>query len=155
MNKYIPELKADLPKVKARVTLPVWAESKIFAKDEFNGIHEFLLEHSLSAKGKRIRGDRQDEPRDRALTRERVMQLVTRLERAIEIPRQWYNIAPDLPEQAPAGDRPEHAQHRGQEDTPQALRQRGREGRVLRRALHHHPRGAEGGLLDLEARPPS
>jgi len=51
VNKYIPELRNDLPKVKARITLPVWAESKIFAKDEFNGIHEFLLEHSLSVKG--------------------------------------------------------------------------------------------------------
>jgi len=51
VNKYIPELKNDLPKVRARITLPVWAESKIFAKDESNGIHEFLLEHSLSVKG--------------------------------------------------------------------------------------------------------
>jgi ABC-type nitrate/sulfonate/bicarbonate transport system substrate-binding protein len=51
VNKYIPELKTDLPKVRSKVTLPVWAESKIFGKDEFDGIHEFLLEHSLSAKG--------------------------------------------------------------------------------------------------------
>ena len=51
VNKYIPELVADLPKVRSKVTLPVWAESKIFSKDEFDGIHEFLLEHSLSAKG--------------------------------------------------------------------------------------------------------
>src|SRR5438105_1668423 len=29
------------------------------------------------------------------------MRLVTRLERAIEIPRQWYNIAPDLPSKLP------------------------------------------------------
>jgi ABC-type nitrate/sulfonate/bicarbonate transport system substrate-binding protein len=56
VNKYIPELRADLPKVKARITLPVWAESKIFAEAEFNGIHEFLLEHSLSAKGKGYEG---------------------------------------------------------------------------------------------------
>ena len=47
---------SDLPKVKARITLPVWAESKIFAEGEFNGIHEFLLEHSLSAKGKGYEG---------------------------------------------------------------------------------------------------
>ncbi len=52
VNKYIPELRADLPKVKARITLPAWAESKILDEAGFNGIHEFLLEHGLSAKGK-------------------------------------------------------------------------------------------------------
>jgi ABC-type nitrate/sulfonate/bicarbonate transport system substrate-binding protein len=56
VNKYIPELKAHLPEVKMRITLPVWAESKIFSKDEFDGIHEFLLEHSLSAKGSGYEG---------------------------------------------------------------------------------------------------
>jgi len=56
VNKYIPELKADLPKVKARITLPVWAESKILDEAGFNGIHEFLLEHGLSAKGKGYEG---------------------------------------------------------------------------------------------------
>jgi ABC-type nitrate/sulfonate/bicarbonate transport system substrate-binding protein len=56
VNKYIPELKADLPKVKARVTLPVWAESKILSEDTFNGIHEFLMEHGLSVKGKGYEG---------------------------------------------------------------------------------------------------
>jgi ABC-type nitrate/sulfonate/bicarbonate transport system substrate-binding protein len=56
VNKYIPELKDDLTKVKARVTLPVWAESKILAEEDFNGVHEFLLEHGLSAKGKGYEG---------------------------------------------------------------------------------------------------
>jgi len=51
VKKYIPELRADLPEVKARITLPVWAESKILDEAGFNGIHEFLLEHGLSAKG--------------------------------------------------------------------------------------------------------
>jgi len=52
VNKYIPELKNDLPKVKAGITLPTWAESTILSEDDFNGVHEFLLEHGLSAKGK-------------------------------------------------------------------------------------------------------
>jgi ABC-type nitrate/sulfonate/bicarbonate transport system substrate-binding protein len=56
VNKYIPELKDDLPKVKDRVTLPVWAESKILSEEDFNGVHEFLLEHGLSAKGKGYEG---------------------------------------------------------------------------------------------------
>ncbi|HVB95460.1 MAG TPA: hypothetical protein VND41_02515 [Nitrososphaerales archaeon] len=51
VKKYIPELRADLSEVKARITLPVWAESKILDEAGFNGIHEFLLEHGLSAKG--------------------------------------------------------------------------------------------------------
>ena len=51
VNKYIPELKGELPKVRERITLPVWAESKIMSEEDFNGIHEFLMEHGLSAKG--------------------------------------------------------------------------------------------------------
>lgn len=56
VNKYIPELRSDLPRVLAKVTLPVWAESKIFSRDEFEGIHGFLMEHSLSPKGKGYEG---------------------------------------------------------------------------------------------------
>ncbi|MDG6979126.1 MAG: ABC transporter substrate-binding protein [Nitrososphaerota archaeon] len=56
VNRYIPELKDDLAKVKQRVSLPVWAESKVFSREEFDGIHGFLLEHSLSARGKGYEG---------------------------------------------------------------------------------------------------
>jgi len=52
VNKYIPELKDDLPKIKERITLPVWAETKVLGEADFNGIHDFLLEHGLSAKGR-------------------------------------------------------------------------------------------------------
>ena len=51
VNKYIPELKDDLPKVKANISLPVWAETKVLGEADFNGIHDFLMEHGLSAKG--------------------------------------------------------------------------------------------------------
>jgi len=56
VNKYIPELKGDLPKVRERITLPAWAQSKIMSEEDFNGIHEFLMEHGLSAKGKGYEG---------------------------------------------------------------------------------------------------
>jgi len=56
VNKYIPELKNDLSKVTPRITLPVWAESTILSEEDFNGVHEFLLEHGLSAKGKGYEG---------------------------------------------------------------------------------------------------
>ncbi len=56
VNKYIPELKNDLPKVKAGITLPTWAESTILSEDDFNGVHEFLVEHGLAAKGKGYEG---------------------------------------------------------------------------------------------------
>ncbi len=56
VNKYIPELRNDLPKVKARLTLPVWAESTILSEADFNGVQQFLLEHGLSAKGKGYEG---------------------------------------------------------------------------------------------------
>jgi ABC-type nitrate/sulfonate/bicarbonate transport system substrate-binding protein len=56
VNKYIPQLKADLPKVKARLTLPVWAETKILSEGDFNNIHDFLMEHGLSAQGKGYEG---------------------------------------------------------------------------------------------------
>jgi ABC-type nitrate/sulfonate/bicarbonate transport system substrate-binding protein len=52
VNKYIPELRADLPKVKARLTLPVWAETKILDEAGFNEIHDFLMKHGLSAPGR-------------------------------------------------------------------------------------------------------
>jgi ABC-type nitrate/sulfonate/bicarbonate transport system substrate-binding protein len=56
VNKYIPELKDDLSRVTPRITLPVWAESTILSEADFNGVHEFLLEHGLSAKGKGYEG---------------------------------------------------------------------------------------------------
>ncbi len=52
VNKYIPELRADLPKVKAKLSLPVWAETRILDEAGFNEIRDFLLEHGLSSKGK-------------------------------------------------------------------------------------------------------
>src|SRR4029077_6083356 len=36
VNKYIPELKNDLPRVTPRITLPVWAESTILSEADFN-----------------------------------------------------------------------------------------------------------------------
>jgi ABC-type nitrate/sulfonate/bicarbonate transport system substrate-binding protein len=56
VNKYIPQLKADLPKIKARLTLPVWAETKILSEGDFNNIHDFLMEHGLAAQGKGYEG---------------------------------------------------------------------------------------------------
>jgi ABC-type nitrate/sulfonate/bicarbonate transport system substrate-binding protein len=56
VNKYIPELKSELPKVRAAITLPVWAESKILSEDAFNGVHDFLMENGLSVKGKGYEG---------------------------------------------------------------------------------------------------
>ena len=48
VNKYIPELRRDLPKVTQRLTLPVWAESRVLDEAGFNEIRAFLLEHGLS-----------------------------------------------------------------------------------------------------------
>jgi ABC-type nitrate/sulfonate/bicarbonate transport system substrate-binding protein len=56
VNKYIPELKADLPKIKARISLPTWAETKVLGEPEFNEIHDFLVAHGLSSKGKGYEG---------------------------------------------------------------------------------------------------
>ncbi|HUI01587.1 MAG TPA: hypothetical protein VLX56_08155 [Nitrososphaerales archaeon] len=52
VNRYIPELKGDLPKVKARLNLPAWAECTILDEAGFNEIHDFLMTHGLSARGK-------------------------------------------------------------------------------------------------------
>ncbi len=56
VTKYMPEFSDRLPAIKARLTLPVWAESKILSEEEFNGIHSFLLEHGLSSVGKGYEG---------------------------------------------------------------------------------------------------
>ena len=49
-------LLTQLPKIKERLTLPVWAETKILDEAGFNEIHDFLLQHGLSAKGKGYEG---------------------------------------------------------------------------------------------------
>ncbi len=51
VNRYIPELRNELPKVKARISLPAWAETKILSEADFNEVRDFLVEHGLSAKG--------------------------------------------------------------------------------------------------------
>ncbi|MDA4117274.1 MAG: hypothetical protein OK455_02905 [Thaumarchaeota archaeon] len=56
ITKYMPEFKDRLPAIRARLTLPVWAESKILSEEDFNGIQSFLLEHGLSSVGKGYEG---------------------------------------------------------------------------------------------------
>ncbi len=56
VNNHVPMLQPHLRRVKSRVTLPVWANAVPLGKEEFSGIHSFLMEQGLSVRGRGYEG---------------------------------------------------------------------------------------------------
>jgi ABC-type nitrate/sulfonate/bicarbonate transport system substrate-binding protein len=52
VRNYIPMLKPYLEKVRDSITLPVWAGAEALGREEFEGIHSFLMEQGLSVRGR-------------------------------------------------------------------------------------------------------
>jgi len=56
VERYLPELQGKLDNIIPRISLPVWQDAKPMAKEEFDGVRNFLLEHGLSSPGKGYEG---------------------------------------------------------------------------------------------------